>query len=63
MKTRNDPKAPVEVGHGSGTMCHIANIAIRLGRKLQWDPITEQFINDDEANRLLAPRVRTPWLV
>ncbi|MFM1919165.1 MAG: hypothetical protein RLZZ303_799 [Candidatus Hydrogenedentota bacterium] len=63
VKTRSDPKAPVEVGHGSGTMCHIANIALRLGRKLQWDPAAERFINDDEANRLLAPRVRTPWLV
>jgi len=63
VKTRNDPKAPVEVGHGSGTMCHIANIALRLGRKLQWDPVAETFVNDDEANRLLAPRMRAPWQV
>jgi predicted dehydrogenase len=63
VKTRNDPKAPVEVGHGSATMCHIANIALRLGRKLQWNPDTEQFVHDDEANRLLAPRLRAPWHV
>ena len=63
VKTRSDPKAPVEVGHGSGTMCHIANIALLLERKLQWDPVKEQFINDEEANRMLAPRLRAPWHV
>lgn len=42
-----------EVGHRSASVCHLANIARRLGRKLQWDPVKEQFIGDAEANALL----------
>lgn len=45
--------APVEVGHRSITICHLANIARELNRPLKWNPDTEQFINDDRANRLL----------
>ena len=61
MKTRGECKAPAEVGHHTATMCHIANVAMRLGRKLRWDPAKEQFINDDEANRMLIPSMRSPW--
>ena len=63
VKTRGEPKAPVYVGHHTATMCHIANIAMKLGRKLQWDPAREQFINDNEANRMLVPFQRAPWQV
>jgi len=63
VKSRNEPTAPVEVGHGTAVMCHIANVAMKLGRKLDWDPATEQFINDDEANRMLTPAMRSPWTV
>jgi len=38
-----------------------AFIAIRLQRKMQWDPEREQFINDDEANRMLSKAMRPPW--
>ncbi len=61
VKTRGECKAPVEAGHRTATMCHMANIAMRLGRKLRWDPENEQFINDDEANRMMIPSMRTPW--
>ncbi|MBI2425612.1 MAG: Gfo/Idh/MocA family oxidoreductase [Candidatus Hydrogenedentes bacterium] len=61
--TRGEPKAPVEVGHHTATMCHLANVAMRLGRKLNWNPETEQFLNDDEANRMLIPNLRSPWHV
>ncbi len=61
VKTRGECKAPAEVGHHTATMCHIANVAMRLGRKLRWDPAKEQFINDDEANRMLIPSMRSPW--
>ena len=37
--------------HRAMTTCHLANIAIRLGRKLNWDPQTEQIVGDDEANK------------
>jgi len=63
VKTRGEPKAPAYVGHNTGVMCHIANVAMRLGRKLAWDPETEQFVNDDEANRMLVPYVRAPWRI
>ncbi len=63
VKSRGECKAPVEVGHGTAVMCHLANIAMRLGRKLQWDPVAETFINDDEANRMKMPSLRAPWTV
>ncbi|OHB71182.1 MAG: hypothetical protein A2V70_14040 [Planctomycetes bacterium RBG_13_63_9] len=53
--------APVEIGHRSATVCHLANIVMELGRKLQWDPNTEQFIDDDEANRMTHRPTRQRW--
>ncbi len=54
--------APVEVGHRSATLCHLANIAMEVGRPLRWDPAGEQFLGDDEANRLLTRSPREPWI-
>ena len=53
IKTRATPAVPVEVGHRSVTVCHLAGIARELGRKLRWDPDKERFPGDDEANALL----------
>lgn len=53
IKSRATPNASVEVGHRSVTICHLANIARQLGRKIHWDPQTETFPGDDEANALL----------
>jgi predicted dehydrogenase len=53
--------APVEVAHRSTTLCSIAAIGMLLGRKLTWDPAREQFVGDDEANRLCARHMRAPW--
>jgi len=50
IKTRQKPVADVEIGHRSISVCHLANIARDVGRKLQWDPAKEQFVGDDEAN-------------
>jgi predicted dehydrogenase len=61
VKSRKEPHAPAEVGHRTGSICHLNNIAMLLGRKLKWDPTKEQFIGDAEANRLLAPKMREPW--
>jgi len=61
IKSGRDPITPVEVGHRSASICHLANIAMRLNRKLHWDPDEEHFINDEQANRLLSKPVRTPW--
>ena len=61
VKSRNDPVNPVEAGHRTATLCHVANIAMRLKRKLNWDPEREQFVNDEEANKLLDRPMRNPW--
>jgi predicted dehydrogenase len=50
IKTRQRPNADVEIGHRSISVCHLANIAREVGRKLRWDPDNETFVNDDEAN-------------
>ena len=52
----------VTVGNGTIT-CHLANIALRLGRKLTWDPATETFVGDEEANRMRSRAARQPWAV
>jgi predicted dehydrogenase len=61
VKSRKDPYFPVDVGHRVSTVCHIANISIRLGRKLKWDPKAERFEHDAEANQMLSRPMRKPW--
>lgn len=61
VKTRKDPYFPVEIGHRVSTVCHLANIMLRLGRKLQWDPAKEEFVGDAEANKWLDRERRDPW--
>jgi predicted dehydrogenase len=61
VKSRAETIAPVEVGHRSCTACLLGDIAMRTGRKLQWDPAKEQFVNDDAANRMLSRPMRAPW--
>lgn len=63
VKTRGQTLADAEVGHRTNSPCQIGHIAIQLGRKLQWDPDAEKFINDDTANRLLSRPMRSPWRV
>jgi hypothetical protein len=46
--------APIEEGHISCALVHLANASYRLGRALRFDPETEQVVGDEEANRLLA---------
>jgi predicted dehydrogenase len=53
--------APVEVAHRSTTLCSIAAIAMLVRRKLTWDPVKEEFIGDEEANRLRSRAMREPW--
>ena len=61
VQARREPVAPVEVGHRTATMCHLANIAMLTGRPLRWDPDREEFLNDTEANRMLSRPQREPW--
>jgi predicted dehydrogenase len=61
IKSRKETVAPPEVGHRSASCCHLGVLAIRLGRKLKWDPQKEQFIGDDEAQSYVARKQRKPW--
>lgn len=61
VRSRQQPVAHAEIGHRTASLCHLTNIAMLLGRKLKWDPVKEQFPGDDEANKLLAPVMRSPW--
>ncbi len=51
---REDPNADIEIGHLSTRLCHLGNIAHRVGRKLTFDAATETFPGDLEANKLLG---------
>jgi predicted dehydrogenase len=61
VKSRAPTLAPVEVGHRSCSACLLGDIAMRTGRKLQWNPDKEQFVNDEAANRMLSRPMRAPW--
>ncbi|MDV6034614.1 MAG: Gfo/Idh/MocA family oxidoreductase [Phycisphaera sp. RhM] len=63
MRTHEEPICPVEVGHRSNSICVIAHVAMKLGRKLRWNPVTERFIDDRAANALLDYDHRKPWTV
>lgn len=54
VKSREKPNAEIEIGHLSTRLCHMGNIAHRVGRKLTFDAATESFANDPEANKLLS---------
>jgi predicted dehydrogenase len=61
VRSRQAPICDVEIGHRSVSVCHLGVIALRLGRKLKWDPAREQFVGDAEANQWLARPMRKPW--
>jgi predicted dehydrogenase len=54
IQTRKPTITPAEVAHRSTSVCHIGAICLDLGRPLQWDPASETFVNDAEANKRLA---------
>ncbi len=61
IKTRKAPISPVEIGHRACSVCLVSHIAMKLPRKLQWDPKTERFVNDSEANAMLSRPQRKPY--
>ncbi len=61
IKTRKAPISPIEKGHKACAICLISDISMHFDRKLAWDPDKEVFINDDEANTLLAREQRKPY--
>lgn len=63
VKSRCPTVANPEVMHRSMTTVHAANICMWLKRKMRYDPVKEEFINDPEANRLRSRAMREPWMI
>ncbi|QGY43815.1 gfo/Idh/MocA family oxidoreductase [Maribellus comscasis] len=61
VKSRETPWCTLEDGHRSTSFAHLANIALKTGKRLEWDPAKEEFTNSDAANQLLSYEYRKPW--
>jgi predicted dehydrogenase len=61
IRSRKPPICEAAIGHRSASVCHLGVIALRLGRKLNWDAEKQSFIGDKEANGYLAREMRKPW--
>ena len=62
IKSRKETVCSIDEAVRSDTLCHLSEIAIRLNRKITWDPNKNKFLNDDEANlRSHARKMRSPW--
>jgi len=61
IRTGRETITPVETAHRATSAALVAGIALRLGRRVQWDPEAERFVNDPEADRLLSYPMRAPW--
>ena len=60
-RTRKTTMSPVDEAAYSDILSHLADIAIRLKRKVTWDPAKEQFVGDADAARMMTRAVREPW--
>ena len=63
VKTRSQPKGNADAACFAHIACHAANIALALDRKVTYDPKKNEFINDEQANRLRSEALREPWRV
>ena len=62
-RKREDLHCEVFQGHMSATLCHLANISLRLGRQVNFDPATESFPEDKEADKYLTRKYREPYVL
>ncbi|HEY2253453.1 MAG TPA: gfo/Idh/MocA family oxidoreductase, partial [Planctomycetaceae bacterium] len=62
-KSRQTPISSLASQHRVASACHLANLAVRLGRTLRWNPQSEQFVDDPQANTYLAREQRTGYEV
>jgi len=60
-KSRKPTIAPIDAAHRATSLCLAGGICLNLGRKLVWNPVSERFAGDDEANALLSYTMRAPW--
>ncbi len=63
VKSRKTPVSSIDSAFYSDVNCHQAYISIMLDRKVEWDNAKEEFINDDDANRLKTRAMRSPWVL
>jgi predicted dehydrogenase len=63
VKSRELPICDVEIGHRTATACHLGNIALRLGRKIRWDPAKEEIVGDEQAAGMVSRPYRAPWVL
>jgi hypothetical protein len=63
VKSRGKPLCNADVACYGHIACHAANIALYLDRKLSYDPVKNEFLDDDQANRLRSEAIRDPWRV
>ena len=61
VKSRETPSADIEIGHRSATVCHLGSIAVRTGKKINWNPETETIEGDAEASKWLTKEYRKPY--
>jgi hypothetical protein len=61
MRTRKRPFCEVEDGHRVAIACNLANMSLRLGRSIRWDPEKEEVIGDKEAAAMCVKKYRAPW--
>ncbi len=61
VKTRAKTRADADIACQAHIACHAANISLFLGRKVNYDPVKNEFLGDDEANRLRSEALREPW--
>ena len=63
VKTRKKFALNEQNGYRSCTIVNIGLVALKLGRNLRFDPVKQEFIGDDEANKLIFPPMRAPWII
>ncbi len=61
IQSGKEPLSPAEIGHRACSVCLVSHVAMKLGRKLEWDAKTERFVNDEEANSHLGRPQRVPY--
>jgi myo-inositol 2-dehydrogenase / D-chiro-inositol 1-dehydrogenase len=61
IQSGKTPISPIEIGHRSCSVCLISHVAMKVGRRLEWDPKAEKFVNDADANAHLSRKQRAPY--
>jgi hypothetical protein len=61
VKSRAKTRADADTACQAHIACHAANVALYLKRKVNYDPVKNEFIGDEQANRLRSEALRDPW--